>query len=139
MRDGNLLFAEHASDDVAHTLALLADAMVTNMGRDRDILRVTLRDLDAFPELLDRVWAALRADVYDAFTAWLDDQKMRRALPIVDVPAAAAVLLASLTYPPILDALIGHTPADIEHSRYRAAWVRHALTTLTLGESAPSQ
>ncbi len=139
MRYGNRLFADHACDDIAQTLALLADAMVSSMRRDRDILRVTLRDLDAFPELLDRVWTALRTDVYDAFTAWIDDQKTRRALPIVDVPATAAVLLASLTYPPILDALIGHTPADIEHARYRTAWVRHALTTLTVAEPAPSQ
>jgi len=83
----------------------------------------TLRDLDAFPELLDRVWAALLANVYDIFAAWLDDQNTRRGTPIVDAPATAAVLLASLTYAPILDALIGHIPADIDHARYRSAWV----------------
>jgi hypothetical protein len=83
----------------------------------------TLRDLDAFPELLDRVWAALLANVYDIFAAWLDDQNTRRGTPIVDAPPTAAVLLASLTYPPILDALIGHILADIDHARYRSAWV----------------
>lgn len=51
---------------------------------------------------------------------------------VVDDPeATGAVLLASLTYRPILDALIGHTPADVEAARFRTVWIRHALATLT--------
>ena len=133
MTAGNKLFTEFASDNVAETLTMLADAMFASMRRDRDILRLTLRDLDAFPELLEQVWTALRDDVYHVFVAWLTEQSVRRTIPIIDPPATAAVLLASLTYPPILDALIGHTIGDIDHARYRSAWVRHALNTIELG------
>jgi hypothetical protein len=45
--------------------------------------------------------------------------------------ATMGVLLASLTYRPILDALIGHTPGDVDAARFRTAWVRHAVATLT--------
>lgn len=51
-------------------------------------------------------------------------------LPAGDPDATAAVLLASLTYYPILNALIGHPPGDIDADRFTEAWVQHAAATL---------
>ncbi len=71
-----------------------------------------------------------RANVYDEFTRWLRTQADRGTVHVADPDATAAVLLASLTYYPILDALIGRTPGDIEADRFAAAWIQHAAVTL---------
>ena len=131
MREGNELFLGQVPDDLEQALRFLADAMWASMRRDRDILRVTLRDLDDFPDLLDRVWTELKANVYDAFAGWLASQADRGTVHVDDPEASAAVLLSSLTYPAILNTLIGHTPGDLDAARYRAAWIQHAISSLT--------
>ena len=130
MRAGHAAFADQVFDDIEMALRFVADAVWTSMHRDRDVLRVLLRDLDDFPDLKERVWAEIRANVYDVFTAWLTAQAEHGTVRADDQAATAAVLLASLTYAPILDALIGHTPGDVEPERFQAAWIRHALATL---------
>ncbi len=131
MREGNELFLGQDPDDLEQALGFLADAMWASMRRDRDILRVTLRDLDEFPDLLDRVWTELKANIYDAFADWLETQADRGTVHVDDPEASAAVLLSSLTYPSILSTLIGHFPGDLDAARYRAAWVQHAISSLT--------
>lgn len=42
------------------------------------------------------------------------------------------MLLASLTYYPILDTRIGHPPGDVAPQRFLAAWLDHAASTLRL-------
>ena len=130
MRAGHAAFADQVFDDIEMALRFVADAVWTSMHRDRDVLRVLLRDLDDFPDLKERVWAEIRANVYDVFTAWLTAQAGHGTVRADDQGATAAVLLASLTYAPILDALIGHTPGDVEPERFQEAWIRHALATL---------
>ena len=130
MRAGHAAFADQVFDDIEMALRFVADAVWTSMHRDRDVLRVLLRDLDDFPDLKERVWAEIRANVYDVFTAWLTAQAEHGTVRADDQGATAAVLLASLTYAPILDALIGHTPGDVEPERFQEAWIRHALATL---------
>ena len=131
MRSGNARFAAQLPADLEHTLGFVADTVWAGMHRDHAVLRVLLRDLDAHPDLLDDVWTTIRATVYDAFTTWLRAQAAAGTIVVHDPEATGAVLLASLTYRPILDALIGHTPGDVDAKRFRAAWVRHALATLT--------
>jgi AcrR family transcriptional regulator len=130
MRAGSQSFGEQLPDDLAEALRWVARAVWAGMQRDQQALRVTLRDLDNFPELLDEIWAEIRANVYGQFTRWLRDQMDRGTVRVADPAATAAVLLASLTYHPILDTLIGHTPGDIDAGRFADAWVQHAVATL---------
>jgi AcrR family transcriptional regulator len=131
MRSGHAEFAAQVPADLEQALGFLADSVWAGMQRDHAVLRVLLRDLDAHPDLLDDVWTAIRGNVYDVFTDWLRTQADAGAIVVDDPEATGAVLLASLTYRPILDTLIGHTPGDIDAARFRTAWVRHALSTLT--------
>lgn len=131
MRAGNAEFAAQLPTDLEQALSFVADAVWAGMQRDHAVLRVLLRDLDAHPDLLDDVWTAIRANVYDVFSVWLRSQAATGTILVEDPEATGAVLLASLTYRPILDALIGHTPGDVGAARFRAAWVHHALATLT--------
>lgn len=133
MRAGNAAFAAQVPDDLEDALHYVVDAVWTNMRNDHAVLRVLLRDLDDFPDLLERVWAEIRSNVYDPFTMWITEQTGRGALRVADPAATAAVLLSSLTYLPILQTLIGRTPGDIDSERFAEAWVQHALATLTAG------
>jgi AcrR family transcriptional regulator len=131
MRAGHVAFAEQVPDDVEDALGYIVDSVWTRMRSDRAVLRVLLRDLDDFPELLERVWAEIRTNVYDVLTTWITKETERGTMRVDDPAATAAVLLSSLTYLPILHALIGHTPGDVDAERFGKAWVQHALATLT--------
>ena len=122
--------AERLPDDLADALRLVVQLVWGGMRRDHQVLRVMLRDLDEHPDLLAEVWEEVRRSVYDEFTRWLDH---RTDIRVTDPAATSAVLLAALTYYPILDTLIGHTPGDLEADRFAEAWVAQALAVLRGG------
>lgn len=131
MRESSRSFGERLPEELPAALRWIAEAVWTGMRRDHLALRVMLRDLDDFPELLDEIWNEIRTNVYDELAGWLRDQTDRGTIRVADPAATAAVLLASLTYYPILDTLIGHPPGDIAPERFADAWVQHAVATLT--------
>lgn len=137
MREGSRSFAGELPEDLAGALRVTVHAVWAGMRRDHHALRVLLRDLDRFPELLETMWSEVRANVYDEFTRWLQTQADRGTIAVTDVAATAAVLLASLTYYPVLDTLIGHPPGDIDGDRFADAWVSHALATLLPNTTPP--
>lgn len=113
-------------------LELLVEEIWGAMRRDRDLLRVMLRDLDEAPELLEEIWSRIVAGVYDEFAQWLSAERDRGTVVVTDPRATAGVLLASLTYYPILEALIGRTPGDLGEDTYRTTWISHASAVLGL-------
>lgn len=126
-------FVDRLPADLDDALEAILRGVWAGLERDRDVLRVLLRDLDEFPDLLAEVWGQVRARVYDELTRWLTGLAAAGTVRLADPEATAAVLLASLTYFPILRALIGHTPGDLDDDRYAAAWLAHARATLTAG------
>lgn len=131
MREGDGEFVDRLPADLDEALELIRRGVWAGLDRDRDVLRVLLRDLDEFPDLLAEVWEQVRAHVYGELTRWLTGLASAGTVRLADPEATAAVLLASLTYLPILRALIGHTPGDVDDERYAAAWRAHARATLT--------
>ena len=93
------------------------------------LLRVIFRE-PVFPELADELWSAITANAYQRFAAGLRAAVDAGVLQIADPEAAAAVLVASLAYYPMVRLLIGHTPGGVDRERYRAAWVGHAQAVL---------
>jgi AcrR family transcriptional regulator len=134
MREGRSS-EDGSPDDLTEALRHVARVVWTGMKRDSEVLRVMLRDLDDAPDLLADTWAEVRANVYDGFTRWLVAQRDRGAVRVADPAATGAVLLASLTYYPILDTLIGHAPGDVDADRFAEAWVAHAVATLSPPEA----
>lgn len=100
--------------------------------RDRDLIRLMLREFDTFPELFEPMWQGVLTNLYEQVGAWIDTQGELGAIAVADPEATTNVLLASLTYYPLLESLIGHPPGDIERERFRAAWIEHAASTLGL-------
>jgi AcrR family transcriptional regulator len=122
-----------AGDPPSHPrafLRLIGESVLAAIQRDRDLLRIILRDLDSFPELLEEIWQGVVDHLYRGLTEWIERECGDGRVHVDDPAATAAVLLASLTYYQILDSLIGHTPGGIERDRYLDAWVEHAAASL---------
>jgi len=134
MRSGSRSFAEQLPPDLTEALRVTATAVWAGMQRDRDALRVILRDLDAYPDLLETVWAEVLVNVYREFARWLRLAADRGLVRVTDPEATGAVLLASLTCYPILDALLGRRPGDIAPERFTEAWIQHATASLAPGD-----
>ncbi|TKG70087.1 TetR/AcrR family transcriptional regulator [Prauserella endophytica] len=121
--------------DPREALKLLADVVWTVMDSERDLIRIMIREFGGFPELFERMWQGVLAHLYRVCGEWIAGLCERGEAEVADPDATAAVLLASLTYYPILDTLIGHTPGDTDPERFLAAWFDHAAAALRLDQS----
>ncbi|HEX2286539.1 MAG TPA: TetR/AcrR family transcriptional regulator C-terminal domain-containing protein, partial [Mycobacterium sp.] len=126
--------ANDVSSDPPHDLrAFLREVGQSVLGaieNDRDLLRIILRDLDAFPDLLDEIWEGVIDHLYQGLTTWIERERSDGRVHVDDPAATASVLLASLTYYQILDSLIGRVPGGVDRDRYLDAWVSHAAASL---------
>ena len=111
-------------------LRLAAQLVWQSMDTNRAAIRVTIRDLEPYPDLLDELWDTVFEDVYRQATALIEQELASGHIDVADPEATAAVLLSSLTYFPTLRGLIGRTPGDVGPERYLEAWVDHAMKTL---------
>jgi AcrR family transcriptional regulator len=118
------------ADDIPVVLELIATTVWDTMAGQRAMSRIILRDLEALPDLLDRVWDRMMHQVYDTFAAWLEVRAAQGDIVVDDPAATAAVLLASLTYFQLLGDLIDRTPGNIERQRFLQSWIHSARATL---------
>ena len=135
--DSRAALMEVLPDEPRAALQMIARAVSDAMAGDGPVIRVGLRDLEQFPELLAELWDGLLGALYGELAAWLTVQRAAGRIEINDPAATAAVLLASLTYYRVLDALIGRTPGDVDESAYLSAWIDSAVATLQVVGSQP--
>lgn len=121
-------------DDPREVLRLIATIVWGVIDGDRDLIRIMVREFDGYPELFEQMWQGVLANLYHRCAEWLAAQRDLGTVDVADPEATADVLLASLTYYPLLGVLIGHSPGDIDPDRYRTAWIEHAARTLKLPE-----
>lgn len=125
-------------DEPDQALGMIARAVLDAMAGQHAIIRVGLRDLEQFPDLLAVLWDGLMVTLYDQLAGWLAAQQTAGRIGVDDPAATAAVLMASLTYYEVLLALCGRAPGNIDCDRYLAAWVDSATATLTAAKEASS-
>lgn len=117
-------------DDTRAALELVGRAIWAAMEHDRDPLRIIFRDLDQFPDLLEQMWQGVVGGLYQGAAEWIRQGVAAGRMTVADPDATASVLLASLTYYQILNAVIGRTPGDVGKEEFLTAWVDHAVATL---------
>ena len=122
-------FDAEPTDNVEQGLARAATLIWDGIDDNALLLRVIFRE-PTFPELAEELWSAITANAYQRFAAGLRAAVDTGAMQIADPEAAAAVLVASLAYYPMVGLLIGHTPGGVDRQRYRAAWIGHAQAVL---------
>jgi AcrR family transcriptional regulator len=119
-------------DDPREALRLLAGVVWAVLDSEGDLVRIMIREFAGFPEMFETMWQAVVAHLYNQCTDWISTLRDSGTASVTDPRATAAVLVASLTYYPILELLIGHTPGDVEPQRFLDAWLDHAVRTLGL-------
>jgi AcrR family transcriptional regulator len=99
----------------AELFLAVSHAGLRRLEEERDVNRLLLRDLAAFPDLLERVRAAELARVHEALTGFVT-----REVPDNEDPAAlAAVLLAAVSHYWIMtDVFAGTHPHGIGADRF---------------------
>jgi AcrR family transcriptional regulator len=126
-------FVDHARRDVTTLSALdevaipdaltaIANNAMTSFAADRDPLRIAWRDLEAFPELQEKVRTERIRATYDEFAAWLAHQDAEGRVSTHDPQAVAAVALSALAFFQLLTNLLHDTPGGLSQERFVAAW-----------------
>ncbi|TDC03281.1 TetR/AcrR family transcriptional regulator [Nonomuraea longispora] len=123
---------ERIPDDPRETLLMMARAVWDVIDGDKDLVRIMLREFTVFPEIFEPMWQGVLATLYRECAAWIAAQRESGVVETADPEATAAVLISSLTYFPLLNLLIGHTPGDLGEETFLEAWTEHAARTLAL-------
>jgi AcrR family transcriptional regulator len=113
----------------------VARAGLRRLGEERDVNRLLLRDLAAFPDLLEQVRTQELKRVHDAVTVFL-----RREIPEYgDHEALAAVLLAAVSHYWIFnDIFDGRHPHEVDADRFLGALADLVVTNTRGADHCPA-
>jgi AcrR family transcriptional regulator len=129
LADYQVRFNAEPTGDAEQALRRVAAMIWDGIDDNALLLRVIFRE-PGFPDLADQLWTAITENAYGRFAGGLRAAVEEGVLAIADPEAAAAVLVASLAYYPMVRMLIGHTPGKIDRDRYLDAWISHARAVL---------
>jgi AcrR family transcriptional regulator len=117
-------------DNPRDALTTMGRAVLDQMAREREAIRITCRDLEQFPDLLGRVREERIQGYYRLFAAWLKDQAASGRIRAHDAEAVSAVAWGALVYYRISEALIDEPPGGVGETRFLGAWVDLVCTAL---------
>jgi AcrR family transcriptional regulator len=104
-------------DDPVAALRIILERLMAGLTANAQLIRITLRDLDARPELADRIADEMLGGLHRGFRIWLDDQVAAERLRPHDTEAVAAVVFSGLSYYKVVDILLGKGPVDLTPER----------------------
>jgi AcrR family transcriptional regulator len=114
--------AEAAAGGRRERFLAVAQAGLRRLQEERDLNRLLLRDLAAFPDLLAEVRDQELRRVHRALVAWLRSQPEHGEGPDDDTEALAAVLMGAVTHYWVLaDVFGGRHPLGVDEDRYLGA------------------
>jgi AcrR family transcriptional regulator len=114
-------------------LASIAAAAHHTISDNADLVRLMLHEPDAAPDMVDELWVRNLAFAHHIMGQALQASADDAGTEIDDPEAISAVLLAALSYVPIMEVLLGRTPGGIDPDRFRDAWLRLSRTVFTHG------
>ena len=123
--------AATASWETAGSVVETARAALRTLDGQRDLMKVLFRDLDAFPELFERMSERLIQSTYRE-TA----DRIAAMSPGADAEAIAAVTVGSLVNFKIIQAFTGRTPNDVDDERFAEAWALIVTAAATAGAAS---
>ena len=123
--------AATASWETAGSVVETARAALRTLDGQRDLMKVLFRDLDAFPELFERMSERLIQSTYRE-TA----DRIAAMAPGADAEAIAAVTVGSLVNFKIIQAFTGRTPNDVDDERFAEAWALIVTAAATAGAAS---
>jgi AcrR family transcriptional regulator len=104
-------------DDPRAALPVILTQLMAALTHNAQLIRITLRDLDARPELADRIADGMLGALHNAMRAWLDSQVEAGRLRPHDTEAVAGVIFSAVSYYRVVDILLGKPPVEISDDR----------------------
>lgn len=122
---------ETGGEDPRQALEHLGRTILDRLDDSVENVRITFRELDQFPELLEILHARLLRPLYSDVAGWLRGEVAAGRMRDIDPEATSAVLVGSLTYYPIYQILLGEPEAGVDKERFLAAWLAVGAAALT--------
>jgi AcrR family transcriptional regulator len=98
-----------------------------------DLVRLILHEPDAAPDMVEELWVHNLVIAHQIMGQALQASAQEAGTEIDDPEAISAVLLAALSYMPIMQVLLGRAPGDMDPDRFRDAWLRLSRSVFTHG------
>jgi hypothetical protein len=92
-----------------------------------------LHEPDAAPDVVDELWVRNFAFAHQIMGQALQASAQEAGTEIEDPEAISAVLLAALSYAPVMEVLLGRPPGGMDPDRFRDAWLRLSRSVFTHG------
>lgn len=109
--------------DLRAMLRSLARFVLDELGAERDLMRILLREGDRFPELLAEAREHVIQASHRAFAAWIRAAADSGVLRARDPEAVGAVALSALVHYVLDETMLGEPPGRIAEDRFVAGWV----------------
>ena len=116
--------------DALATVAAAAQQTITD---NADLVRLILLEPDAAQDMVEELWVHNLVIAHRIMGQALQASAQDAGTEIDDPEAISAVLLAALTYMPIVQVLLGRAPGDMDPDRFRDAWLRLSRSVFTHG------
>jgi AcrR family transcriptional regulator len=116
--------------DALATVAAGAQQTITD---NADLMRLILVEPDAARDMVDELWVRNLGCAHQIMGHALQASADDAGTEIDDPEAISAVLLAALSYAPIMEVLIGRPPGGMDPGRFRDAWLRLSRAVFTHG------
>jgi hypothetical protein len=114
-------------------LATVAEAAQQTIADNADLMRLLLHEPDAAPDMVEELWVHSLAIAHQIMGQALRASAQEAGSEIDDPEAISAVLLAALSYMPVMQVLLGRAPGDMDPDRFRDAWLRLSRSVFTHG------
>ena len=114
-------------------LATVAEAAQQTIADNADLMRLLLHEPDAAPDMVEELWVHNLAIAHQIMGQALRASAEDAGTEIDDPEAISAVLLAALSYAPIIEVLLGRPPGGMDPDRFRDAWLRLSRSVFTHG------
>lgn len=113
--------------DFRAELEILGRFLLLELGAERHLLRILLKDADRFPKVLAQARERLIDPAYAEFADWLRSRADRCSS---DIDATAAVAFGAIVQYRAIEALLGRPPAAMDEERFLQAWVEMVWATV---------
>jgi AcrR family transcriptional regulator len=114
--------------DLRAELTLAARWGLAELRRERDLVRIVMREGDRVPELPRRFREAIVEPGLDLATRIVERDAARSGASVADPRAVAEVMCASLVGYSLQGTLFGERFVDVDEERFVAAWVDSTAT-----------
>lgn len=114
-------------------LASVAEAAQRTITDNADLIRLMLHEPDAARDMVDELWVHNLVLAHRVMGQALQASAEDAGTQIEDPEAISAVLVAALSYAPVIEVLLGRPPGDMDPDRFRAAWLRLSRALFTHG------